>query len=61
MYRGEEDFRHSIGQGPGCGGTGEYLLMQAFAETGVDPQTVEHVYLIPSDIGPSFMQNHVDA
>ncbi|GHD20936.1 aliphatic sulfonate ABC transporter substrate-binding protein [Tianweitania populi] len=43
------------------GGTGEYLLMQALEKNGVDPKTVERVYLSPSDSGPSFLQNHVDA
>ncbi|MCO6049028.1 aliphatic sulfonate ABC transporter substrate-binding protein [Mesorhizobium sp. RP14(2022)] len=43
------------------GGTGEYLLMQALAKNGVDPKSVERVYLSPSDSGPSFQQSHVDA
>ncbi|SCX29269.1 putative aliphatic sulfonates-binding protein precursor [Agrobacterium sp. DSM 25558] len=43
------------------GGTGEYLLMQGLATNGVDPKSVERVYLSPSDSGPSFTQGHVDA
>ncbi|RWX81350.1 aliphatic sulfonate ABC transporter substrate-binding protein [Neorhizobium lilium] len=43
------------------GGTGEYLLMQGLATNGVDPKSVERVYLSPSDSGPSFSQGHVDA
>ncbi len=43
------------------GGTGEYLLMQALDRNGVDPSTVQRVYLSPSDSGPSFVQGHVDA
>ncbi|MDD1499341.1 aliphatic sulfonate ABC transporter substrate-binding protein [Agrobacterium sp. CNPSo 3708] len=43
------------------GGTGEYLLMQGLQTNGVDPKSVERVYLSPSDSGPSFTQGHVDA
>ena len=43
------------------GGTGEYLLMQGLATNGVDPKSVERIYLSPSDSGPSFTQGHVDA
>jgi len=43
------------------GGTGEYLLMQGLEKNGVDPKSVERVYLSPSDSGPSFVQGHVDA
>lgn len=43
------------------GGTGEYLLMQGLETNGVDPKSVERVYLSPSDSGPSFTQGHVDA
>ena len=43
------------------GGTGEYLLMQGLATNGIDPKSVERVYLSPSDSGPSFVQGHVDA
>ena len=43
------------------GGTGEYLLMQGLETNGVDPKSVERVYLSPSDSGPSFVQGHVDA
>ncbi|MGZ9724083.1 aliphatic sulfonate ABC transporter substrate-binding protein [Rhizobium miluonense] len=43
------------------GGTGEYLLMRGLATNGVDPKSVERVYLSPSDSGPSFTQGHVDA
>ena len=43
------------------GGTGEYLLMQGLATNGIDPKSVERVYLSPSDSGPSFTQGHVDA
>jgi len=43
------------------GGTGEYLLMQGLATNGVDPKSVERVYLSPSDSGPSFTQGHVEA
>jgi sulfonate transport system substrate-binding protein len=43
------------------GGTGEYLLMQGLERNGVDPKSVERVYLSPSDSGPSFVQGHVDA
>jgi sulfonate transport system substrate-binding protein len=30
-------------------------------KNGVDPKSVERVYLSPSDSGPSFVQGHVDA
>lgn len=43
------------------GGTGEYLLIQGLQTNGVDPKSVERVYLSPSDSGPSFTQGHVDA
>lgn len=43
------------------GGTGEYLLVQGLETNGVDPKSVERVYLSPSDSGPSFSQGHVDA
>lgn len=43
------------------GGTGEYLLMQGLETNGIDPKSVERVYLSPSDSGPSFVQGHVDA
>jgi len=43
------------------GGTGEYLLMQGLQTNGVDPKSVERIYLSPSDSGPSFVQGHVDA
>jgi len=43
------------------GGTGEYLLMQGLQTNGIDPKSVERVYLSPSDSGPSFTQGHVDA
>jgi ABC-type amino acid transport substrate-binding protein len=43
------------------GGTGEYLLMQGLETNGVDPESVERIYLSPSDSGPSFTQGHVDA
>jgi sulfonate transport system substrate-binding protein len=43
------------------GGTGEYLLMQGLETNGVDPKSVERIYLSPSDSGPSFTQGHVDA
>lgn len=43
------------------GGTGEYLLMQGLQTNGVDPKSVERVYLSPSDSGSSFTQGHVDA
>jgi len=43
------------------GGTGEYLLMRGLQTNGVDPKSVERVYLSPSDSGPSFTQGHVDA
>jgi sulfonate transport system substrate-binding protein len=43
------------------GGTGEYLLMRGLETNGVDPKSVERVYLSPSDSGPSFTQGHVDA
>ncbi|MBA8821090.1 sulfonate ABC transporter substrate-binding protein [Ochrobactrum sp. P6BS-III] len=43
------------------GGTGEYLLMRGLEKNGVDPKSVERVYLSPSDSGPSFVQGHVDA
>lgn len=43
------------------GGTGEYLLMQGLESNGIDPKSVERVYLSPSDSGPSFVQGSVDA
>lgn len=43
------------------GGTGEYLLMRGLETNGIDPASVERVYLSPSDSGPSFSQGHVDA
>lgn len=43
------------------GGTGEYLLMQGLQTNGMDPTSVERVYLSPSDSGPGFTQGHVDA
>ncbi|MDE1157186.1 MAG: aliphatic sulfonate ABC transporter substrate-binding protein [Neorhizobium sp.] len=43
------------------GGTGEYLLMRGLETNGVDPKSVERIYLSPSDSGPSFVQGHVDA
>lgn len=43
------------------GGTGEYLLMQGLQTNGIDPKSVERIYLSPSDSGPSFVQGHVDA
>ncbi|SFA76666.1 sulfonate transport system substrate-binding protein [Rhizobium sp. NFR07] len=43
------------------GGTGEYLLMRGLETNGVDPKSVQRVYLSPSDSGPSFTQGHVDA
>jgi sulfonate transport system substrate-binding protein len=43
------------------GGTGEYLLMRGLETNGIDPASVERVYLSPSDSGPSFAQGHVDA
>ncbi|WP_152048340.1 ABC transporter substrate-binding protein [Aureimonas psammosilenae] len=43
------------------GGTGEYLLVRGLETAGVDVGSVERVYLSPSDSGPSFVQNHVDA
>ena len=43
------------------GGTGEYLLMRALSQNGVDPAKVQRIYLSPSDSGPSFVQGHVDA
>ncbi|GHC71643.1 aliphatic sulfonate ABC transporter substrate-binding protein [Limoniibacter endophyticus] len=43
------------------GGTGEYLLVQGLEKNGIDPGSVERVYLSPSDSGPSFSQDHVDA
>ena len=43
------------------GGTGEYLLMRGLEKNGIDPKSVERIYLSPTDSGPSFVQNHVDA
>lgn len=43
------------------GGTGEYLLMRALDRNGIDPSTVQRVYLSPSDSGPSFLAGRVDA
>jgi sulfonate transport system substrate-binding protein len=43
------------------GGTGEYLLMRGLEKNGIDPAKVKRVYLSPSDAGPSFLQDHVDA
>jgi sulfonate transport system substrate-binding protein len=43
------------------GGTGEYLLMRALERNGVDAAAVKRVYLSPSDSGPTFLQDHVDA
>lgn len=41
--------------------TGEYLLLQALANAGVDPDDVERVYLKPADAGPAFASGQVDA
>ena len=43
------------------GGTGEYLLMRALDQNGIDPSRVRRVYLSPSDSGPSFLAGRVDA
>ncbi|WP_266034590.1 aliphatic sulfonate ABC transporter substrate-binding protein [Brucella intermedia] len=43
------------------GGTGEYLLMRGLEKNGINPKSVERIYLSPTDSGPSFVQNHVDA
>jgi sulfonate transport system substrate-binding protein len=43
------------------GGTGEYLLMRALDQHGIDPASVKRVYLTPGDSGAAFSQGHVDA
>ncbi len=43
------------------GGTGEYLLVRALEKNGIDPAAVKRVYLGPSDAGPAFATDHVDA
>ncbi|GAA1380490.1 hypothetical protein GCM10009613_04930 [Pseudonocardia kongjuensis] len=43
------------------GGTGEYLLLLALREHGIDPSTVDIQYLPPTEAATAFAQGHVDA
>ncbi|GAB2895207.1 NrtA/SsuA/CpmA family ABC transporter substrate-binding protein [Streptomyces mayteni] len=43
------------------GGTGEYLLLKALEEAGVDPDEVERVYLRPDQTAAVFNAGQVDA
>lgn len=43
------------------GGTGEYLLLRALEQSGIDPAEVERVYLTPEDSASAFNSNNVDA
>lgn len=43
------------------GGTGEYILLTALDDAGIDPDEVERVYLDPEDSASAFTSGQVDA